>query len=243
MAKIDQRLVELLKKYGEDNTAVWDCHGTWIAYHSAVERMAAKAGIKFGMPQLVVNDLDKKSVVILVEAEMGEAREWSFGEATPANNKNAYPYAMAEKRAKDRVALKLLGMSGLVYSEEEADDFKASKPLAPAGETKEQPKRSSRAQMKKGLDEITRDLMDCHSVVAVNSCAKTWASKFQLEGWTKDFIDEAKPRFAARREALAAKTRDEINGEIPDTIGEIANQFSGARVVDERVQHPLEAGE
>ena len=110
-------------------------------------------------------------------------------------------------------------------------------------DAKEQPKRASSAQMKKGLDEITRDLMDCHSVVAVNSCAKTWASKFQLEGWTKDFTDEAKPRFAARREALAAKTRDEINDEIPDTIGEIANQFSGARVVDERVQHPLEAGE
>jgi hypothetical protein len=35
---------------------------------------------------------------------------------------------MAEKRAIDRVALKLLGLHGEVYSEEEADEIKASKP-------------------------------------------------------------------------------------------------------------------
>ena len=35
---------------------------------------------------------------------------------------------MAEKRAKDRVILKLVGLHGDVYSEEEADDFKAAKP-------------------------------------------------------------------------------------------------------------------
>ena len=49
---------------------------------------------------------------------------WSIGEATPANNKNEYPWAMAEKRAKDRVILKLIGASGFVYSEEEADSLK-----------------------------------------------------------------------------------------------------------------------
>lgn len=128
MAKIDQRLVDLLKLYGEDNSAVWDCHGTWVAYHAAVERMAAKAGIVFHLPEMIVNEPEKKTVVVCVMAMMGEKSEWSFGEVTPANNKNAYPYAMAEKRAKDRVALKLLGMAGLAYSEEEADDFKESKP-------------------------------------------------------------------------------------------------------------------
>jgi hypothetical protein len=35
---------------------------------------------------------------------------------------------MAEKRAKDRVILKLVGLHGDVYSEEEADDFKEAKP-------------------------------------------------------------------------------------------------------------------
>ena len=52
-------------------------------------------------------------------------REWSFGEAMGYNLKNNYPFAMAEKRAKDRVILKLAGLHG-VYSEEEAEDFKES---------------------------------------------------------------------------------------------------------------------
>ena len=47
---------------------------------------------------------------------------------SPKNNKNAYPIAMAEKRAKDRVILKLLAAHGDLYSEEEADDFKRQNP-------------------------------------------------------------------------------------------------------------------
>ena len=35
---------------------------------------------------------------------------------------------MAEKRAKDRVVLKLVDLSGDFYSEDEADDFKDAKP-------------------------------------------------------------------------------------------------------------------
>ena len=66
--------------------------------------------------------------VISENGKMAEVTEWSFGEASPYNNKNGYPYAMAEKRAKDRVILKLIGMHGDTYSEDEADDFKNSKP-------------------------------------------------------------------------------------------------------------------
>ena len=51
---------------------------------------------------------------------------WSIGEVAPNNCKNAYPFAMAEKRAKDRVILKLAGLHGYVYSEDEAEDFKES---------------------------------------------------------------------------------------------------------------------
>ncbi len=52
----------------------------------------------------------------------------TFGEAAPMNNSNGYPVAMAEKRAKDRVILKLVGLHGDVYSEDEADEFKDAKP-------------------------------------------------------------------------------------------------------------------
>jgi hypothetical protein len=46
----------------------------------------------------------------------------SYGESSPKNTKNSYPYAMAEKRAYDRCVLKLLGLHGFVYSEDEMPD-------------------------------------------------------------------------------------------------------------------------
>ena len=60
-----------------------------------------------------------------------ERVEWSMGEALVNVNyrvsgkQAAYVYAMAEKRGKDRVILKLIELHGLVYSEEEADEFRA----------------------------------------------------------------------------------------------------------------------
>ena len=54
---------------------------------------------------------------------LGDRQEWSIGEVSSRNCRNDYPFAMAEKRAKDRVILKLLGVAGDTYSEEEADEF------------------------------------------------------------------------------------------------------------------------
>lgn len=125
---IDETLLRILKEYDEDSSAVWDCHGTWVAYHAAIERIAAKAAITFDPPTVIESNGAQGIVSICVTGRMGDKAEWSFGEATPKNNKNAYPYAMAEKRAKDRVVLKLVGLHGQVYSEEEADDFKPPSP-------------------------------------------------------------------------------------------------------------------
>ena len=91
--------------------------------------MAAKAGIWFDAPVIVEAKGEAGIATILVTGHMGDDESaWSIGEASPKNTKQSYPWAMAEKRAKDRVILKLIGLSGHVYSEEEADDFKASKP-------------------------------------------------------------------------------------------------------------------
>ena len=130
MAKpVDEVTREILKQYDIDpKSALWDCHGTWVMYHKSVERIAAKAKITFDPPQIIEADTSGKTAVVCVVGHMGDRAEWSFGEAAPANNKNAYPWAMAEKRAKDRVALKLVGLAGFVYSEEEADDFKETRP-------------------------------------------------------------------------------------------------------------------
>lgn len=131
MAKqLDPHLLEILEKYHPNpKSAVWDCHGTLVIYHKAVEVIAASAGIKFMKPEIIVSDQATKHVAILVTGVLGEDTfEWSIGEAAPYNNKNGYPFAMAEKRAKDRVVLKLLGLHGEIYSEDEADDFKDSAP-------------------------------------------------------------------------------------------------------------------
>lgn len=48
----------------------------------------------------------------------------TFGEASPENAKQGYPWAMAEKRAMSRAVLKLAGLyEHGVFSEDEADEF------------------------------------------------------------------------------------------------------------------------
>ena len=133
--QLPARLKEILAEINlTERQAVWDCHGTPVVLHKALEKVAAHYKVKFDTPQIIACDVAAKEAVICVTGHMGEATEWSIGEAAPYNNKNSYPFAMAEKRAKDRVILKLVGLHGEVYSEEEADDFKAAKPAIPAME-------------------------------------------------------------------------------------------------------------
>ena len=123
--QLDPRLQEILQQYHPNpKAAVWDCHGVWVIYHKAVELIAAKAGVKFSEPKPIESNAEKKICVLCVTDTLGDHSEWSIGEAAPYNNKNSYPYAMAEKRAKDRVVLKLVGLHGEIYSEDESEDFK-----------------------------------------------------------------------------------------------------------------------
>lgn len=135
MPKIRPELQEILSRYGidpRDASQVWDCHGTLVLYHKAFEIIGAKEGITFDPPIVLEADGTAKSVALCVVAHMGERSEWATGEAAPGNNKNAYPYAMAEKRAKDRAIAKLVGLAAYIYSEDEADDFKNAKPSGAA---------------------------------------------------------------------------------------------------------------
>lgn len=127
MAKLKPELKEILDRYEispTDKSQIWDCHGTLVLYHKAYEIIAAKEAIRFDPPTIIEGSSEKKTVAILVVGHMDNRSEWSIGEAAPGNNKNTYPYAMAEKRAKDRVIAKLVGLAAYVYSEDEADEFK-----------------------------------------------------------------------------------------------------------------------
>ena len=115
---------EFMEKYGVDSDEIWEVHGsTWVVKHKALERVAVEVGIVWLRPSVQVCDLANKIAVICAFGKLGEREEWSFGEASPANNKNSYPMAMAEKRARDRVILKLLVTHGALYSESEAEEF------------------------------------------------------------------------------------------------------------------------
>jgi hypothetical protein len=93
-----------------------------------LERLAAAIGVEWGPPQIL--RAEREEAVLIATGKIGDGQpEWSIGEAVVGQNYKvsgkmaAYPWAMAEKRAKDRVILKLAGLHG-TYSEEEADDFK-----------------------------------------------------------------------------------------------------------------------
>jgi len=95
----------------------------WIALHKFLERVAQRADINFETPTLL--SVTEKEIALCVSGKDKNGKSaWSIGEASLTNCKNDYRWAMAEKRAKDRVILKLLGIAGDMYSEEEADEFK-----------------------------------------------------------------------------------------------------------------------
>lgn len=227
MKQLDQNLLDILLKYGEKpETALWDCHGTWVAYHKAIERIAARAGVTFDMPQIIEANTAAKTATIAVRGTMGDRAEWSFGEASPSNNKNAYPFAMAEKRAKDRVVIKLVGLSG-IYSEEEADDFKPErddKPLnLPAkrevGWSKDGTTRTAHSLRKEKVwDEFQAELLECETPGSVTKLALAWSKKVEDDKWPDSWKDLLRDEMQKRMTHLKnqpAPDDDTFPGDIP----------------------------
>lgn len=126
MGKPSRQLLQFMEAHKIDSDEVWEVRtgGAWAVKHAALERVATERGITFASPVVLEAKGQDKVVALCIIARMGERSEWSIGEAAPGNNKNAYPYAMAEKRGKDRCILKLLNSHGTLYSEAEADEFR-----------------------------------------------------------------------------------------------------------------------
>lgn len=123
---IPKAVAAFMEEYGVLSDEIWPVPGgkSYAVKHSALERIAVEKAISFEKPAILQNDAEFKSVAICVTGSMNGLTLWSIGEASPANCKNSYMWAMAEKRARDRVILKLLAVHGAVYSEDEAEDFK-----------------------------------------------------------------------------------------------------------------------
>ena len=134
---MEERIREILTKYHPNpKEAVWKHKqsGQWIAKHKDLEIVAAAAGVVFNTPTVLQFDLEKKVAAFVISGTMDKRTEWSVGEATAYNSQNQYYGSMAEKRGKDRVILKLIGLHGYVYSDNEIEEeeHNAKKPDTPS---------------------------------------------------------------------------------------------------------------
>ena len=96
--------------------------GKDVIKHMGCERIARNEGVKYSEPRFL--KIERDHCVLYCAATLGEGAdmrmEWTVGEADLKSNCfNQYVHSMAEKRCKDRLVLKLLGVYGEIYSGEE----------------------------------------------------------------------------------------------------------------------------
>ncbi|HLM41471.1 MAG TPA: trna delta -isopentenylpyrophosphate transferase [Microvirga sp.] len=212
MNTTDKKIAEVLGKFGEPMAGnVWRVQGTAVIYHKTLERIAAQANVVFDEPKIIRAERDE--AVIQVTGRMGERVEWSIGEALIGVNyrvsgkQAAYVYAMAEKRAKDRVILKLIELHGYVYSEEEADEFKQGRPGY--AETHVE---AEKADAEKTKVEVT-------------------AADGKVEDDLKQKIKKAKTINAVTDLMLHADTQKLLN-DLPEGVRDEIRDFAKARLVE-----------
>jgi len=93
----------------------------WVMKHQWVERIGAAAGVDVKMMEFISVNHEKGYAACQVMADANGRTVITTGEASPENSKSPYPFAVAEKRAVDRAILKLLGVHGEVFSDEEME--------------------------------------------------------------------------------------------------------------------------
>ena len=126
---LDKQAESILKELNlNPKECLWDCRGTWVMLHRYIELAGVKRGISMDSLEVVESNQDKGIAVVKCIASKDGVSVTSFGEVNPKNNRNAYPMSMAEKRAIDRVYLKLLGLHGFIYSENEMNITEEEKP-------------------------------------------------------------------------------------------------------------------
>lgn len=78
-------------------------------------------------------------------------------------------------------------------------------------------KKASAADQKRGLEEIEKELVDCRTPAGVVKLLNAWAEDAQKAGWSKDYWDEARRRFARRKKEL--EPADDFPGSTPSGSG------------------------
>jgi hypothetical protein len=100
----------------------------------------------------------------------------------------------------------LESVTGVAPEDDDGNDAANAAPKNPSNKQNNQKqyedKPVSAAHQKRKLEEINKDLVDCHSVDDVKKCADIWQAIAVNEGWSKDYKIEAANRFKAKREEL-----------------------------------------
>jgi hypothetical protein len=123
----------LAEKYDLQTDHFWkhSQSGKWIISHIGCMIIADKENVCFSDPEYIKTEpglivMFGKAKVFRGKNAKTETKEvWTHGEASTKNCVVPYPYAMAEKRLKDRLTLMIISAYGDVYSEIEADEFAA----------------------------------------------------------------------------------------------------------------------
>jgi hypothetical protein len=244
MNTTDKKIAEVLAKFGEPMAGnVWRVQGTAVIYHKTLERIAAMAKIHFDEPKIIRAERDEavRQVTGHIGAKIdgatgaitGFARsEWSIGEAVIGVNyrvsgkQAAYVYAIAEKRAKDRVILKLIELHGYVYSEEEADEFKQQRVDARTPEVREESRQRVQSGGGKGAREyLDDDRQDDRQAELVR------ADQNRIEDDLKAKIRKAKTINAVTDLMLHDDTQKAL-ADLPEGIRDEIRDFAKARLVE-----------
>lgn len=202
---LEPRIEAIRKKYDLSADDFWQIkqNGQWVCKHSALEVVAHKASIEWLPPIVIEANAPALVTSMIVTGKMGDRVEWSVGETNETNysikgKQPAYPWAMSEKRAKDRVILKLVGIHGLVYSDAEGD-FSVGEEV-----TKTAPK----AQSRPVYDRLSKANRECSTIEAFNNL---WTHKATIEAyaslpddWKQHLEEEKADKFAELDERYAA---------------------------------------
>lgn len=238
---LEPRIEAVRAAYGLSTDDFWQIkqNKQWVCKHAALEVVAVKAGIEWLPPQIIEADAPNLVTSMIVTGKMGDRCEWATGETNKTNysvqgKQPAYPWAMTEKRAKDRVVLKLVGIHGLVYSEDEADGFKNSAPQPAAHDVAaSRPVTAPKPEMYTALDRSMRENK------TVRDLAAWWKDedcitnrKTMTQEWQQALYDE----FSALGFKLKAAEAD-------GTVAAIQQHFPGSTVISdaEASRHPLNA--
>lgn len=253
MSNLDPRIEAVRAQYGLASSDFWQIpqNKQWVCKHAALEVVATKANVEWQQPQIIEADTSNGIAVLSVSGKLGERLEWATGEASPKNNKNSYPWAMAEKRAKDRVVLKLVGIHGLVYSEDEMPNGN-ERETAP-----DEPPRKANGLPEKGwredgtrtsyalkneqpdlMKDLDRELDECGTLISLEKLKTAYREKATAEKWNKPFMNTMKEMFD-RREKAIMNEMERLSEASPEELAQLPVRDALEHSV---YQNPLGAG-